>query len=365
LGGTRINCYGDKTPWGTMVTSEENYAHPRVSLTNTVGDIVENGGEGLVAACQFWNRPNPSSIQGAVNDYADDGDLDSGWYVQGYWAMTGVEFLAYYLGADQVDQGDSENTLEPISNVYPNPYRYGYQLEFREQGDDEPPVAIKHYVMGRASWEAPDFQNDHKTVYGCSDGDSKGIYKFVADEDMTTVDPMEISGTLYAPKITNDAANVEESGTRASPADVTLEVEWIPMGHASNAECEEWISQYDDVTQEDYLQAHADSQGWQSIANSDNPGKGNGKENAQEKLEAALKEADLEVIENGNQNYITNEEIVEWAEQWEANGPDGVDEDLRKVPFLETRAAAKEIGASIEFNKAEGIDSTPDADDTG
>src|SRR6056297_2829073 len=69
VGGTRINCYGDLSPWNTMVTSEENYAHPRVSLTNTVGDIVEAGsGEGLVGGCQFWNRPNPSEIQGAVND---------------------------------------------------------------------------------------------------------------------------------------------------------------------------------------------------------------------------------------------------------------------------------------------------------
>ncbi|MFC7228650.1 PhoX family protein [Salinirubellus salinus] len=363
LGGTRINCYGDKTPWGTMVSSEENYAHPRVNYTNTVGDIVEDGGEGRTGAAQFWNRPNPTVV--GSGDWF--GEYNDGVYTQGAFALAGVEFLAYYLGAEQVDQDAGGNTLEPISDVYPNPYRYGYQLEFREQGDDEPPTAIKHYVMGRASWEAPDFQNDHKTVYGCSDGDSKGIYKFVADEDMTTVDPMAISGTLYAPKITNDAANVEEFGSRASPAQVDLAVEWIPLGSASNAECEAWIAEYDDVTQADYLEAHAESQGWKSIANDGNPGKGSdkgkakGKQNAQEKLQAALEEADREVVENGNQNYITNEEIVEWADQWEAKGPDGVDEELRKVPFLETRAAAKEIGASIEFNKAEGVDSREDA----
>ncbi len=336
-GGTRINCYGDLTPWETMVSSEENYAHPRVSLTNTVGDIVEAGtGEGLLGACQFWNRPNPSEIQDAVDNRYDDIE---GWYVQGYWAMTGVEFLAYYLGAEPVDQSGEDNlATTPIGDVYPNPYRYGYHVDFREPAAEEP-EAVKYYVMGRASWECPDFLGDLKTVYGCSDGDSKGIYKFVADEEIPSYDdPMDVAGTLYAPKITNDEASVADSGSRNSPANTPLEVEWMELGHATNGEVESWIAEYDDVTQVDYLETHAETD-WNDDA------------------EAALREADLEVIENGNRNYITNEEIVEWAEQYEQNGPDGVDEELRRVPFLETRAAAKEIGASIEFNKAEGVDS--------
>jgi secreted PhoX family phosphatase len=340
LGGTRINCYGDLSPWETMISAEENYAHPRVSLTNTVGDVVEAGsGEGLLGACQFWNRPNPSEIQGAVDEY----DEVDGWYVQGYWAMTGVEFLAYYLGAEQSDQsGDTNLATTPIDDVYPNPYRYGYFVDFREPAAEEP-EAVKYWVMGRASWEAPDFQGDDRTVYGCSDGDSKGIYKFVADEPIPSYENTDdVAGTLYAPKITNDAANAAESGQRNSPAQTPLEVEWIPLGHATNGEVESWIEEYDDVTQVDYLETHAETD-WQ------------------EDPAAAIKEADLEVIENGNRNYITNEEIVEWAAQYEANGPDGVDDDLRRVPFLETRAAAKEIGASIEFNKAEGVDSVDDS----
>ena len=340
IGGTRINCYGDLSPWETPISSEENYAHPRVSLTNTVGDVVEAGsGEGILGACQFWNRPNPSEIQGAVDEY----DEVEGWYIQGYWAMTGVEFLAYYLGAEQSDQsGDTNLATTPIDDVYPNPYRYGYHVDIREPTAEDP-EPMKYYVAGRASWEAPDIVGDQKTIYGCSDGDSKGIYKFVADEPIPSYENTDdIAGTLYAPKITNDAVNAEEAGQRNSPADTNLEVEWIPLGHAANGEVESWIAEYDDVTQVDYLETHADTD-WQ------------------EDPAAAIKEADLDVIENGNRNYITNEEIVEWAAQYEANGPDGVDEDLRRVPFLETRAAAKEIGASIEFNKAEGVDSVDDA----
>ena len=340
IGGTRINCYGDLSPWETPISSEENYAHPRVSLTNTVGDVVEAGsGEGILGACQFWNRPNPSEIQGAVDEY----DEVEGWYIQGYWAMTGVEFLAYYLGAEQSDQsGDTNLATTPIDDVYPNPYRYGYHVDIREPTAEDP-EPMKYYVAGRASWEAPDIVGDQKTIYGCSDGDSKGIYKFVADEPIPSYENTDdIAGTLYAPKITNDAVNAEEAGQRNSPADTNLEVEWLPLGHAANGEVESWIAEYDDVTQVDYLETHADTD-WQ------------------EDPAAAIKEADLDVIENGNRNYITNEEIVEWAAQYEANGPDGVDEDLRRVPFLETRAAAKEIGASIEFNKAEGVDSVDDA----
>jgi secreted PhoX family phosphatase len=340
LGGTRINCYGDRSPWGTMISSEENYAHPRVSLTHTVGDIVEAGsGAGYVGACQFWNRPNPSEIQEAVDGmYGDDS-----WSIQGYWALTGVEFLAYYLGAERVDQtDDGENDTTPIGDVYPNPYRYGYHVDFRDPAAEEP-TPVKYYVMGRASWEAPDILTDERTVYGCSDGDSKGIYKFVADEPIPSYDdPMDVAGTLYAPEITNDAASVADSGERNSPADVPLEIEWLELGHASNAEAEQWIAAYDDVTQVDYLEAHAETD-WH------------------EDLGAALEEADRAVVEGGNRNYITNAEIVEWAEQVEAHGPRGVDDELRKVPFLETRAAAKEMGASIEFNKAEGVDSVDGA----
>jgi secreted PhoX family phosphatase len=332
LGGTRINCYGDRSPWDTMLSSEENYAQPRVSRTATVSDIVDQGtGKGLIGACQFWNRPNPTGIQKAIEEYYGS---DS-WDVQGYWALTGLEFLAYYLGADPVDQSsdNKSNTTTPIGDVYPNPYRYGYHVDFREPTAD-PPKPVKYYVMGRAAWEAPDIQSDKRTVYGCSDGDSKGIYKFVADEPIDSYrDPMDIAGTLYAPKVTN-----EDAAKKNPPADVNLEFEWLELGHATNREIEEWIAAYDDITQEDYLETHADTD-WQ------------------DDFAAALKEADKEVVENGNQNYITNQEIVEWAEQYDREGPDSVNDDLRKVPFLETRAAAKEIGATIEFNKAEGVDS--------
>jgi len=344
IGGTWVNCYGDLSPWNTMISAEENYSHPRVSYEHTVGDIVESGtGVGKIGGCQFWNRPNPTEIGPAVEAYAENGDIAENFTIQGYWSQGGIEKAAYYLGAEPVDQGEDGNlATTPIGDVYPNPYRYGYFVDIRDPAGD-PPNPIKYWVMGRAAWEAPDVQGDRKTVYGCSDGDSKGIYKFVADEPIDSYeDTDDIAGTLYAPKITNDAASAAEAGQRNSPAETPLAVEWIELGHATNGEVESWIAEYDDVTQVDYLETHAETD-WEA-----DPA-------------AALREADLEVLENGNRNYITNEEIVEWAAQYEDRGPGNVDEELRKVPFLETRAAAKEIGASIEFNKAEGVDSVDDS----
>ncbi|WP_049920661.1 alkaline phosphatase PhoX [Haloferax sulfurifontis] len=336
LGGTRINCYGDLSPWNTMLSAEENYGHPRVSLTATVGDIVEKGtGKGLRGAHEFWNRPNPTEIQAAVDDYYGD----ESWFVQSYWAVAGVELLAYYLGAEPVDQSGDGNDLTPIGDVYPNPYRYGYIVDVRDPAA-ETPEPVKYYVMGRAAWECPDVQSDERTVYLASDGDSKGVYKFVADEPIPSYDdPMDLAGTLYAPYVTNRDAAVE-----APPADVNLEIEWVELGHATNAEVAAWVAEYDGVTQVDYLETHTD---WEE-----------GDEVTPELLEAA----DRAVVENGNRDYVTDEEIVEWADQYEAAGPGGVDERLRRVPFLETRAAAKEIGATIEFNKAEGIDSVDGAE---
>jgi secreted PhoX family phosphatase len=329
IGGTRINCYGDLSPWGTYLSAEEEYSHPRLSLTATTSELLEEGsGVGIRGAAQFYNRPNPSEIASAVSEYYGD----DAWYPQGAFALGGLELQAYYLGAEAVDQ-DGENTTTPIEGHYPNPYRYGYIVDFREPESDTT-RPIKYDVGGRAAWECPDVQADEKTMYLSCDGDNKGFYKFVADEEIPSYDdPMDVEGTLYAAEVTNEKAAKEQP-----PAEVSLELDWIELGHASNAEVESWIAEYDGIDQVDYLESHAETD-WK------------------ENFETALEEADREVVENGNADYISDEDIVEWAEQYHEDGPDGVDEGLRRVPFLELRAAAKEVGATVEFRKSEGIDS--------
>ncbi|WP_049922420.1 alkaline phosphatase PhoX [Halopiger djelfimassiliensis] len=333
IGGTKINCYGDLSPWETPLSAEEEYSHPRVNGTATVSDIHEDGsGVGLRGASEFWNRPNIAGLEGALEEiFGDDA-----WYPMGLWATTGNEKLAYHLGAEPVDQDAGENTPRPIDDeAFPNRYRYGHIVEITDPTADEP-TPVKHHVFGRAAWECPEVLPDERTVYLASDGGAKGIYKFVADEPIPDYESrMDVRGTLYAMKAT-------EIGD-GPVAETTLDVEWLELGTASNAEIESWIAEYDDITQVDYLETHAETD-WE------------------DDLETALREADEAVAIDGNQDYITDEEIVEWAAQYEERGPDGVDEELRRVPFLETRAAAKEIGASVEFNKAEGIDSHDEAE---
>ncbi|WP_049928735.1 alkaline phosphatase PhoX [Halopiger goleimassiliensis] len=341
IGGTKINCYGDLSPWETPLSAEEEYGHPRVNGLATVGDIVERGsGVGLRGGSEFWNRPNILEVDDALEELFGDEHA----YPMGLHNNRNTEKMAYHLGVEPVDQEDVEdedgtrtvNTPHPIGDeAFPNRYRYGKIVEITEP-TAEVPTPVKHHVFGRAAWECPEVLPDEKTVYLASDGGAKGIYKFVAEEPIPEYDDrMDVRGTLYAMKAT-------EIG-EGPVAETDLDIEWLPLGTASNAEVESWISDYDDVTQVDYLETHAETD-WT------------------EDLEQALQEADEAVAIDGNQDYITDEEIVEWAEQYEEYGPDGVDEELRRVPFLETRAAAKEIGASIEFNKAEGIDAHDEAE---
>ena len=334
-GGTRIDCGGDLSPWGTPMPAEEEYSHPLATGLASASDIVESetGGIGIAGAGHFFNRPSPAGIQSAIDEQFGD---DS-WYVQGYWALTGVELLAYYLGAYPLDQRRGQNTQAPIiGNDYPNKYRYGYLTDVRQPTSDEPQF-VKYWVMGRASWELSEFGNDMKTVYGTSDGQDKGgLYKFVADRPIPEYDdPMDVSGTLYAPKRTNVPEGKE------NPKDAVIELEWLELGSATNGEVLSWIEEYDDVDQLDYFK-HADTQWW-------------------EDYDQALAEADREVARNGNQDYITAEMVVEWARQWEEGGPGNVDEELRRVPFLETRDATREANGTVEFRKSEGLDTDGNA----
>lgn len=147
--GTWVNCFGTVTPWGTPLSSEENYSH-----TST----------------PTWNDP------------AADNE--------------GVERLARHLGHEPNDDG-------VFTEAFPNPYRYGYIIEVEEPTGDEP-TPVKRTPLGRSAHENAVVMPDEKTAYTSSDGTGKGFYKFVASEagDLS-------EGTLYAARATQQAADGE------------------------------------------------------------------------------------------------------------------------------------------------------------
>lgn len=145
---------------------------------------------------------------------------------------------------------------------------------------------------------------DRRTVYTTSDGTGRAFYKFRADTEGDLS-----AGTLYAARAT------QQGPVGGDPANVSFELEWVELGHATDAEIEEWIAAYDDITQAEYTQ--------------------------------------------GTTSYITDAQVRRWARKKRAGK--SVPEELRKVPFLEARKAAGTLGATDEFRKMEGVNIKRDA----
>lgn len=105
-----------------------------------------------------------------------------------------------------------------------NPYWWGWNIEVAvsAEGEDDPQANLtKHYAMGRLAFELAYVMPDEKTVYMTDDGTNVGFYMFVADAagDLS-------AGTLYAAKWNQtSAAGMGEA-----------DLEWISLGHASNAD---------------------------------------------------------------------------------------------------------------------------------
>ncbi|MED5238417.1 MAG: alkaline phosphatase PhoX [Pseudomonadota bacterium] len=244
VNGTMINCFGSVSPWGTPLTSEENY-----EAENTA----------------HWNDSN---------------------YSGGYPSYSDVQKIQDYLGG-----------------TFPNPYDYGYIVEITQPADASP-VPVKHFTLGRVAHENPIIMPDEKTVYLTDDGGNKGFYKFVAD----TAGDLS-SGTLYAAKATQD----DETDSSIAGFDL----EWIELGSSTNSVLEAAIDEYDDIDESDFV----------ADANS----------------------------------YITDQQINDWAESKLGQDLDGMNGIATspfsddRVAFLETLKASEALGATVEFNKMEGI----------
>ena len=212
-----------------------------------------------------------------------------------------------YWNDDSFRYHSDQSQLENYLGHYPNPYDYGYIVEIEDASTTEPDF-IKHLAMGRFSHENAAVMPDERTVYLTDDGYDTVLFKFIAD----TAGNLS-AGTLYA-------AQVAQDDTRDS-AITGFDVEWVEMAASSNSEIQNWVDQYDGITTEDFS--------------------------------------------GGQNSYITDEEINDWAEgrlneDLNEDGTVGYALDDR-VAFLESRKAAAALGASDEWNKMEGVAFNPNA----
>lgn len=118
-----------------------------------------------------------------------------------------------------------------------NPYDYGYIPEVTVQADGSTSV-VKHYSMGRATWELARVMGDSRTAYYGDDGDHVALFMYVADQ------PEQLTaGTLYAARWNQVSS---ENGGSAT-------LDWIRLGHASDAQVKAIIDS--GVTFEDIFDA--------------------------------------------------------------------------------------------------------------
>ena len=106
-----------------------------------------------------------------------------------------------------------------------NPYFYGYPVELIPDGRGNLATTklVKHYAMGRMSYEMSLVMPDGKTVYSGDDGTNVVLFKYVADKagDLS-------AGTLYAAKIKQNS-------------DDSLGITWIELGRSNNGDVYEAI----------------------------------------------------------------------------------------------------------------------------
>lgn len=197
--------------------------------------------------------------------------------------------------------------LRALSEMYlggaeANPYNYGYIPEVTVKADGSTGV-VKHYSMGRATWELARVMPDSRTAYFGDDGNHVALFMYVADtaEDLS-------AGTLYAARWNQ----VSGQGGGAATLD------WINLGHGTDAEIKAIIDSgvtFDDIFEATTAEATPD---W--------------------------KDQGYRMIRAGH----SGDEILRLK--------DGME---KASAFLESRRYAAWLGATTEFNKMEGVAADP------
>ena len=199
-----------------------------------------------------------------------------------------------------------------LSDNASNPYDYGYIVEITDP--ENTPTPVKHFTIGRYEHENSVVMPDRKTVYSSQDDTGGVLFKFVADN----VDDLS-AGTLYGAKLQQDAGLND-------PAVTGFDVTWVELASGNNADIGGWINDFDDIGTDQFV--------------------------------------------DGESSYMTLADVEAWAD-WVTNGrlagvnyptlANGGGKVTAEQPmddraaFLESRQAARQLGATAEWRKLEGI----------
>lgn len=157
-----------------------------------------------------------------------------------------AEMVRYFPEA----RGAADADLPALALDYMNPYDYGYVVEVGVKNFFHASV-VKHYSMGRVAIELSYVMPNRKTVYISDDGSRVGLFRYEADVagDLS-------SGTLYAAKwMQTSTYYTEQTNVEAELRDGgAANIDWIELGHATDDEIRDIIDSgitFEDIFQED------------------------------------------------------------------------------------------------------------------
>ena len=255
---------------------------------------VKGTGANCFGSVSPWNTPLTSE------EWIVNSDVNSTTY-------------ASWNDPEEVANNDRLNRFWQLMDEPVNPYDYGYIVEITNAVSPTP-VPVKHFTIGRYEHENSVVMPDRRTVYSSQDDTGGVLFKFVADtaEDLS-------SGTLYGAKLTQDAGVND-------PAVTGFDVDWVELATSDNSTIEAWVDEFDGISTEDYVDGEtsymtvADVEAWAAWVVSGRPAN-----------------TTYPTVENGGGKVTAGQPMDD------------------RAAFLESRQAAKQLGATAEWRKLEGI----------
>jgi secreted PhoX family phosphatase len=191
----------------------------RMPMSMTVTELSQNASSGALTAV----AQSPVDFSGVAGLWIPCAGGPSPWNTH---LGSEEDYDLYFVNSDGTPGTTASAGLTAMTEKYfnsaasANPYDYGYIPEVTVAADGSSSV-VKHYSMGRGTWELTRVMPDNRTAYFGDDGTNVGLFMYVAD---TAADLS--AGTLYAAKWTQTSA---DNGGAAT-------LTWVKLGHATDAE---------------------------------------------------------------------------------------------------------------------------------